>query len=41
MDKLQEALEDRMALLNVAPSDSPQLLEVSPEIPEDFPQDDE
>ena len=41
MDELQEALEDRMVLLDVAPSDSPRLLEVSPEITEDFPQDDE
>ena len=39
MDELQEALEDRMALLDVAPLDSSQLLEVSPEIMEDFLQD--
>ena len=40
MDELQEALEDRTVLLDVAPLDSPRLLEVSPEITEDFPQDD-
>ena len=44
MDELQEVLENRMALLNMAPSDPPQLPEVSPEVTEvteGFPQDDE
>ena len=43
MDELQEVLENRMALLNMAPSDPPQLPEVSPEVTEvteGFPQDD-
>ena len=44
MDELQEVLENRMALLDVAPSDPPRLPEVSPEVAEateDFPHDDE
>ena len=44
MDELQEVLENRMALLDVAPSDPPRLPEVSPEIAEameDFPHNDE
>ena len=44
MDKLQEVLENRMALLDVAPSDPPRLPEVSLEVveaTEDFPHDDE
>ena len=39
MDELQEALEDRMVLLDVAPSESPWLPEVNPETAEDFLQD--
>ena len=34
MDKLQEVLENRMALLDVAPSDPPRLPKVSPEVAE-------
>ena len=44
MDELQEVLENRMALLDVAPSDPPRLPEVSLEVveaTEDFPHDDE
>ena len=44
MDELQEVLENRMALLDVAPSDPPRLPEVSLEVAEateDFPHDDE
>ena len=44
MDELQEVLENRMALLNMAPLDLPRLPEVSPEVSEvteGFPQDDE
>ena len=44
MDELQEVLENRMALLDAAPSDPPQLPEVSPEIAEAmeyFPHDNE
>ena len=43
MDELQEVLENRMALLDVAPPDPPRLPEVSPEVAEateDFPHDD-
>ena len=40
MDKSQEVLENRMALLDVAPPDPPQLPEVV-EAMEDFPHDDE
>ena len=43
-DELQEVLENRMVLLDVAPSDPPRLSSVSPEVAEateDFPQDDE
>ena len=32
MDKLQDVLENRMALLDAAPLDTPQLPEISPEI---------
>ena len=44
MDKLQEVLENRMVLLDVAPSDPPWLPKVSLEVAEateDLPQDDE
>ena len=44
MDELQEVLENRMVLLDVAPSDPPRLPEVSPEVAEameDFPHNDE
>ena len=44
MDKLQEVLENRMALLDVAPSDPPRLPEVSLEVveaTEDFLHNDE
>ena len=44
MDELQEVLENRMALLDAAPLDPPQLPEISPEVTEakeDFPHDDE
>ena len=44
MDELQEVLENRMALLDVTPSDPPRLPEVSLEVveaTEDFPHDDE
>ena len=41
MDELQVALEGRMALHDVASLDYPQLPEVSLEIMEDFPQDDQ
>ena len=43
MDELQEILENRMVLLDVAPSDPPRLPKVSLEVAEateDFPQDD-
>ena len=42
MDELQEVLENRMALLDAAPPDPPQLPEISPEVAEameDFPHD--
>ena len=44
MDELQEALENRMALLDMAPSDPPRSPEDNPEVAEakeDFPHDDE
>ena len=44
MDELQEALENRMALLDMAPSDPPRSPEISPEVAEakeDFPHNDE
>ena len=44
MDELQEVLESRMALLDTAPPDPPQLPEINPEVmeaKEDFPHDDE
>ena len=44
MDKLQEVLENRMALLDAAPPDPPRLPEISPEVAEateDFPHDNE
>ena len=43
MDELQEVLENRMALLDMALPDPPQLPEISPEVAEateDFPHND-